>query len=151
MLGFRSQTPWIVACFSLVFCGISHGKPIPLIEVLDTPGVPTKKGKKSKKPTPKLIEEYRLFGRAREAVERKGTVGSIEGLQKELLLSRLKFENRPIEKEFDELFYALELKKGAQYAKQKNSSAAMSSFQRGLSGLGAFKWPYYWRTEFSEG
>ncbi len=141
----------IFACFPLFFSDFGHAKPQLLRAVFEEPEVPTKKGKKSKKVLPKLHQEYQLLARAKEAVDKKLSVSSVDALQKELLLSRLKSEIKPLEKEFEELFHALEIKKGALLAKRKIWTQALASLQRGTSGLSTFKWPYYWREEASEG
>jgi soluble lytic murein transglycosylase-like protein len=149
----KSCAPFLLVLISFLpfFSGFSYATPQPLGGVFEGPEVPTKKGRKSKKAIPKLPEEYRVLVRAKELVEKKTSISSIEATQRELLLARLGFQIKPVEKEFDELFYALELKKGALLAKRKSWSQSIHAFQRGISGLGTFKWPYYWREEASQG
>ena len=141
----------VLSGFLPVFSGFSYANPQPLRGVLGELEVPTKKGRKSKKVLPKLPEEYRLLARAKDLVDKKTTVSLIDATQRELLLAKLGSQIKPAEKEFDELFYALELKKGALLAKRKSWNQSLQSFQRGISGLGTFKWPYYWREEASQG
>ena len=149
----KSCAPFLLVLISFLpfLSGFSYATPQPLGGVFEGPEVPTKKGRKSKKAIPKLPEEYRVLVRAKELVEKKTSISSIEATQKELLLGKLGFQIKPVEKEFDELFYALELKKGALLAKRKSWSQSIQAFQRGISGLGTFKWPYYWREEASQG
>ncbi len=147
----RARIIMILSSFLPVFSGFSHAKPEPLRAVFEETQAPTKKGRKSKKPLPKLPEEYRLLGRARELLEKKSAVTTIESLQKELLLAKLGSQIKQVEKEWDELFYALELKKGALLAKRKSWAQSLSAFQKGTSGLSTFKWPYYWREDASQG
>ncbi|MBU6152937.1 MAG: lytic transglycosylase domain-containing protein [Bdellovibrionales bacterium] len=84
-------------------------------------------------------------------LEKKSAISALESVQRELLLAKLKSEIKPLEKEFEELFFALEIRKGALLSKRKSWNQALSSFQRGVQGLGTFKWPYYWREEATQG
>lgn len=72
----------IFACFPLFFSDFGHAKPQLLRAVFEEPEVPTKKGKKSKKVLPKLHQEYQLLARAKEAVDKKLSVSSVDALQK---------------------------------------------------------------------
>lgn len=126
-------------------------KPVPLASLFAEPAPPekSKKKKKKKPPAPKLPEEYRIFARAREAFEKKSDPGALESAQRELLLAPLHARNKAIEKDFEELFFALEIKKGIAHEKRKNREKALESFEAGLGGLGTFKWVHYWREEAS--
>ena len=125
-------------------------KPVPLSSVLGDPDPPKKAGKKVKVPAPKLPEEYRLLAKAREAFDKKNDLATFESLQREIRLAPMSIQNKAVDKEYDDLFYALEIKKGLVFEKKKNREKALLSFQKGLQGLGTFKWIYYWREESSK-
>jgi soluble lytic murein transglycosylase-like protein len=74
----------------------------------------------------------------------------MEAIQKEMLLSRLTSQVRAVEREFDDYFYAFEVKKGIAFTKRHLWKNAYDAFLRGITGLSPFKWPMYWREEASQ-
>jgi soluble lytic murein transglycosylase-like protein len=128
-----------------LFSTLSLAKPVPLSTVLGDLDPPKKTRKKAQVPAPKFPEEYRLLERAREAFEKRSDIAVIESIQKEIRLAPLTTQNRAVDKEFDDLVYALEIKKGMLFEKKKSREKALQAFQKGLSGLGTFKWIFYWR------
>jgi soluble lytic murein transglycosylase-like protein len=139
-----------IVVFPLLVSTLSFAKPVPLSTVLGELDPPKKAGKKLKVPAPKLPDEYRLVDRAREAFEKKSDLSLIESLQREIRLAPLGIQNKAVDKEFEDLVYALEIKKGILFEKKKNREKALQAFQKGLSGLGTFKWIFYWREEASK-
>ena len=144
---FRTQT--FLPLLLLFFEPFSWAKPTPLNTILDEKPVLTKRGRKSKKIAVKVPEEYVLWSQAKALVEKKATLPEIQAVEKAILLSKLKSGNKPLEKELEELFFALELSKGLAFGKS-NRDSAIQSFQRGLAGLMPFRWIYYWREENSK-
>jgi soluble lytic murein transglycosylase-like protein len=113
----------------------------------------TTSSKKHKKAEPVLTvpSEYRVYGRAKSLLSQKGEAGGIESIQHEILLSRMKSETRTLERDLEDLFFALELRKAAGLAKKKQWGPALESFHRGLNGLQPYKWIYYWGESASKG
>ena len=119
-----------------------------------------KKGKKSKhtKTTEAkaslavLPPEYAVYFEAKALLDSKNNpmVGKIEAIEKKMLSVKMSAETKVLEKEFEELFYAFEVRRAERYAKTKQWIPAMQSFSRALSGLHAHKLIYYWSETSSE-
>ena len=129
----------------------SRAKPAPLTALFEEKPLPSQKGKKQKPKVMPLPGEYHAWEKARALLEKPSSTGAIEEVEREILLAKWKLDVKPLEKEFEELFYGLEIAKGALLSKKKNYPAALEAFQRGLTGLGTFKWLYYWSEAASEG
>jgi tetratricopeptide (TPR) repeat protein len=129
----------------------SGAKPAPVNSLFEEKPLPQKKGKKEKPKATPLPGEYQVWEKARAMLEKPLSPGAIEEVEREILLVKLKVDVKPLEKEFEELFYGLEISKGALLSKKKIYPAALEAFQRGLSGLGTFKWLYYWNDAASDG
>jgi len=134
----------------LLFPAEVPAKPAPLAAAFKDPEPASKKRKKVHLSAPKLPDEYRIYARARELFEKKAEVAAIEGIQREIRLVPMSSQNKAVDKEYEDLFYALEIKKGIAFEKKRNREKALLAFQRGLSGLSLFKLPFYWREEASK-
>ncbi|NDG85207.1 MAG: hypothetical protein EBX52_09260, partial [Proteobacteria bacterium] len=134
----------------LLFPAEVPAKPVPLSSAFSDPELAPKKRKKVHAPLPKLPEEYRVFSRAREGFEKKNDAASLENIQREIRLVPMTSQNKSVDKEYEDLFFALEIKKGIAFEKKRQREKALLAFQRGLTGLSPFKWPFYWREEASK-
>ena len=153
MLKTMYPTRTLLPLFLLCFEPFSWAKPTPLNAILDEKPVLTKRGRKSKKIAANVPEEYLLWSQAKVLIEKPATLPDvlpkIQAVEKAILLSKLNSANKPLEKELEELFFALQLSKGVAFGKAHRDSA-IQSFQRGLTGLMTFRWIYYWREENSK-
>ncbi len=102
------------------------------------------KGKSKPLPVLNVPNEYGVYFKAKAALKGKTTLASLGAIERELLLEKLSADNRALDKDLEELFYALEIKRGTQFALTKSWASSLSSFQRALNGLPQFKWIYYW-------
>jgi TolA-binding protein len=141
--------------FSFFWTITAIAAPIPLVTTVELKVVPKAGSKKSRDLQPKGVEpllpgEYSILERARGLLKRRNTVATMEAIQKEMLLSKLSSQVKAVEREFDDYFHALEIKKGIAWTKRHMWKNALDSFQRGIGGLSPFKWPLYWREEASQ-
>jgi soluble lytic murein transglycosylase-like protein len=147
------------SCFALffsIFSTCSAGAaPVPLTDTVELKATLKRAAKNrldagGKKDAELLPPEYSILVRARALLKSRNTVATMEEIQKEMLLSRLSSLVKGVEREFEDYFYAFEIKKGIAYTKRHLWKSAYDSFQRGIGGLGPFKWPLYWREEASQ-
>ncbi len=138
-------------CFGIAlffFSSFAQAEPKPLAALFQSPKATKSKAKKA--PVTPIPEEYRAYFKAKEVLSRSSDVAAIESAEKEVLLSRFRAQTKNLDKELEEVFYALEIKRGIKLANQKKWKPALDSFHRGLGGLPTFKWIYYWSTEASQ-
>jgi len=89
--------------------------------------------------------EYSSYFLAKSVLaKKKADLGAIEHAETALLTSKMHDESKILDRKHDELFYALEIRRGEAYAQKKQSALALESFRRGLNGLGSYQWIYYW-------
>ena len=102
--------------------------------------------KKPKKAGVRLIpSEYNSYFQARSVLAKPGAdLAAIESAEHSLLLAKMSNEAKTLDKDQEELFYALEIRRAEKFAQKKEFAHATESFQRALNGLGAYKWIYYW-------
>ena len=145
---------------SPIFITPVHAKPENLSALLQRWTPPEVKKSVKKSPKKKAAQvalgvealplEYWIYFEAKAALEKKLDLKSIESLEKRILEVRLNADTRALEKEFDELFYALEIKRAERQVRLKSWRLATRSFTHAMNALHTFKWIYYWRAETSD-
>jgi soluble lytic murein transglycosylase-like protein/TolA-binding protein len=137
---------WVTA-LTLSFSSASFAKPEVLAALFQQPKpLKTGKGKAKVKVAPLLPipEEYRTYFKAKNLLEHPTDTAAIEAVEREILLSKLHAQSRTLEKDLEDVFYALEIKRGTRLLRKKARVQGLESYHRGLAGLSQFKWIYYW-------
>jgi soluble lytic murein transglycosylase-like protein len=134
----------IVALAAILLNPSAHAAPEVLAAAFQQPKTIGHKRRTKRPVLLPIPEEYKIYFRAKEVLARPFDVKLMESVERELLESRLHAQSRTLEKELDELFYALEIKRGTRMLTKKSWAQGLESYQRGLSGLAPFKWIYYW-------
>lgn len=132
----------------------THAKPEVLAALFqDSKPVRVKGKKKAKVPIESVLpipEEYKIYFKAKAMLDHPTDAAAIEAVEREILLSGLHSQTRSLEKELEEVFYALEIKRGTKLIKAKSWKPGLESYHRGLTGLAQFKWIYYWEENDSK-
>ena len=137
--------------FSLMSPPSSFSQPETL-NALFPSGAKVKKG--SKKSPQKLLplpNDYAIFIHVKEVLEHGKDLAAIEKAQQKILLEKAVSESKALDREADDLFYALEIKRGEKLSSKKAWQSAVAAFGRGLNGLSSLKWVYYWSEAASDG
>jgi TolA-binding protein len=120
------------------------------------PPTPVKESKKAasqakKIPLRPIPYEYTPYFQGKSLLS-KATLdlGAIESAEHALLSAKMKNESKVLDREQEELFYALEIRRAEKFAQKKEYKAALESFQRALNGLSSYKWIYYWSENSSK-
>ncbi len=98
----------------------------------------------NKTPVLTVPSEYEPFFNAKSVLQRAKDLKMIEQSEDRLLRIRLISDCKALNRESEDLFYALEIKRAEKLAKKKSWFPALKAFSRGLNGLSTFKWPLYW-------
>ena len=135
-------TIFAVAAFTLS----PHAQAAPevLAAVFQQPKTSPHKGKTKRQPLLPVPEEYKIYFHAKAVLAHPVDMVTMEAVERDILTSRLHATSRTLEKDLDEVFYALEIKRGTRLLTKKSWNLGLESFRRGLSGLAPFKWIYYW-------
>lgn len=94
--------------------------------------------------------EYEVYFKAKAVLNNQGPISAIESTERQILQQRLTTESKNLDKDLEEVFYALELKRGTQFAQKKAWAPAFASFNRGVTGLTPYKWIFYWTESSSK-
>ena len=97
-----------------------------------------------------LPPEYTAYFKAKNLVEGRASLGTLDRAGQDLLLAPREAESRNLLKEIEDHFHILELRRGTLFVKQGSQKRALSAFHRGLNGLGSFKWVLYWNLDASK-
>jgi soluble lytic murein transglycosylase-like protein/TolA-binding protein len=134
-------------CFALFFLTVPHlanAKPEALAALFQTPKTVLGKKKIKAKALLPVPPEYQIYFKAKALLEHPSNAAEIEKVQREILLSRTHSQTRTLEKDLDEVFYALELKRGTRLLMKKLWREGLDADHRALGGLLPFKWIYDW-------
>ncbi|MBS1959442.1 MAG: transglycosylase SLT domain-containing protein [Bdellovibrionales bacterium] len=99
---------------------------------------------KPKKLNKILPPEYQVYLKIKPLLENTKDLASIEASERQLLTYKMDAETRLLDKEFDEMFAVLEIRRAEKFSQLRKWNKAMESFQRGYANLANFKFPYYW-------
>jgi TolA-binding protein len=135
----------LCALIAIVFfsCPLSQAKP----ELLSASFPKPKKGSLSARLLP---SEYQVYLKIKPLLNQVSSLSEVEAAEKTLLSSKMDNESKLLDREFDEWFGVLELRRATFLVQSKKWKKAMQSFQRGYYHLSNFKFPYYWLTTTSE-
>ena len=131
--------PFLFFSFSFTITSKAIAKPVPLAALFQQ-----SKTKGKPKAASPLPEEYRVYFKAKTFLTHAGDLKAIEAIQREVLLSKLRAHSKTLEKELEDFFYALEIKKATRLTLKKSWQAGIDSYQRGLNGLAQMKWNAFW-------
>jgi soluble lytic murein transglycosylase-like protein len=129
-----------ISCFLQTKIGFA--KPEPLAALFQASKASQSRTKK--KSPPAVPEEYQVYSKAKSLLDQKSELSSIESTQRKILLHRMSSQSKSLERELEDIFYALEIKRGVKLSQKKAWAKSNDSFVRGLNGLGPFKWIYFW-------
>ncbi len=152
------KSPGILPLFSiLIFCSSpisANATPQGLAALFQNPKpVKAKAGGKrveKKLPLLPLSPDYSVYFHAKDLLSKGSDLTTLENAQKQVLAQKMVETTKNLDREFDELFYALELKRAEKYSQKKAWEASLNSFWRAMGGLSTYKWIYYWRAETSK-
>ena len=123
----------------------AFAKPEPLAALFQQPkaNVSLKKGVKNKTKATALStmpvpEEYSVYFKAKSELASPADSGAIENSEKEILLSKMHAQSRTLDRELEEVFYALEIKRGTKLLAKKSWKVGLDSYHRALGGLSQF-------------
>jgi soluble lytic murein transglycosylase-like protein len=137
----------LTSLLALAFSTSAVAKPEVLAALFQQPkAVKGAKGKAKVKAQPLLPipEEYRVYFKAKTMLAKPLDPAAMEAMESEVLLTKLHAQSRALEKDLEDVFYALEVKKGTRFMMKKAWAQGLESYQRALTGLATFKWIYYW-------
>ena len=123
---------------------VVYAKPEALAALFQSPKPLSIHGKAKRVQLPKIPGEYGIYFKAKAMLERPSSAQALEAVEKEILLSRLSADSHVLEKELDEFFNGLEIKRGTKLLQKKSWDKGLQALKRGLFGLSSFKWVYYW-------
>ncbi len=130
------------------FCGSfksACAEPQPLAKIL----VP----QKLKKGTPKpALTDFEIYEQAQKVFESKKlqSLNLIDATEKAVVTAKLIGTTKALEKELEELLWALELRKGETATMKKLDQPAIQAFQRAVAGISTLKLPFFWREPSSK-
>jgi soluble lytic murein transglycosylase-like protein len=139
-----SSISTIVALAANLLNPSAHAAPEVLAAAFQQPKAIGHKGRMKRPALLPIPEEYKIYFRAKAVLARPFDLKIMESVEREILESRMHAQSKTLEKELDEIFYALEIKRGTRMLTKKLWASGLESYQRGLSGLAPFKWIYYW-------
>ena len=148
------KSPGILSVFSILFFCTSleaTASPQNLAALFQVPKQTKTKQKGSKKiPNLPIPPEYEVYFKAKSVLNRKADLPAIELVEKEILQQRMSVVSKALDRDLDEIFYALEIKRGVKFAQKKSWDASFRSFTRALNELSPYKWIFYWTEESSK-
>jgi soluble lytic murein transglycosylase-like protein len=105
---------------------------------------------KPKKVNKSLPHEYQVYLKIKKTLANPKDLAEVESAERSLLSAPMDSESKLLDREFDEMFGVLELRRATFLAQSKKWSRAIDSFQRGLSHLSNGKVPFYWLSSTSD-